>query len=98
VDIQFQPLDWFFCGCKLLVIIRGEDVGLDFPVDVDFQICLSSSMVRAGLDFRWMQIFEVSNHPSLSRWIGFSVKFFSLIRPLDWISVDADFRVLIIHV
>jgi hypothetical protein len=23
---------------------------------------------------------------------------FCMVRPLDWISVDADFRVLIIHV
>jgi hypothetical protein len=45
-----------------------------------------------------MQIFEVFNHPSLGRWIGFSVNTFSMVRPLDWISVDADFRVLIIHV
>ncbi len=67
----------------LLVIIGGEDVGLDFSVDVDFQICLSSSMVRAGLDFLWMQIFEVFNHPSLGRWIGFSVNTFSMVRPLD---------------
>jgi hypothetical protein len=43
----------------LLVIIRGEDVGLDFYVDVDSQICSSSSMVRAGMDFLWMQIFQI---------------------------------------
>ncbi len=76
-------------------------------------------MVRAGLDFLWMQIsqicssssvrpvdwiccgcrfLEVFIHPSLGRWIGFSVDTFCMVRPLDWISVDADFRVLIIHV
>jgi hypothetical protein len=42
VDVDFSDL---------LVIIHGEDVGFDFSVDEYFQICLSSSMVRAGCRF-----------------------------------------------
>jgi hypothetical protein len=60
-------------------------------VDADFSDLLIIIGQVAGLDYLWMQIFEVFIHPSLGRWIGFSVNTFSMVRPLDWISVDSDF-------
>lgn len=67
-------------------------------MDADFSDLFIIIGQAAGLDFLWMQILEVFIHPSLGRWIGFSVDTICMVRPLDWISVDADFRVLIIHV
>jgi hypothetical protein len=82
----------------LLLIIRGEDVGLDLSVDVDSQICLSSSMVRAGLDFLWMQISQICLSSSMVRagldflWMQISqICSSSSVRPLDWIFCGCRF-------